>query len=476
MKTSKITIILLLLSFTAVTKAQYSGFDLSRYKLPDIKVNRLDANLDLANVTNSDHQKMYYNDSTESGTKNFQGSLNLNFYHFRNTESYQGKLQIVANTYLNPYTYTQDDNSYKRNSIDGNFWVTDINRFYNQKLNFIEIDPEISVITNNNKHEYEDFNNQDYSNNQLTAKFSLPVSVGRGRIEPVEDLRLAIYILQELNKVGRIENLPSDNIILNMASVISKIKRQRFFDSRLRKIKELEVIDSFLVANNIVTSNDINYFAVLNDQWDYAAGPVREAGFSIDAGIDDHIIFNRSLAETAGGNPEKTETHINTYDISAFFRARYCKPVNLYWQTTATLITHWGYEFTKNPKDGINPEDNYNTNFFSTFLAYSIQYLPDSRTSVALYMSGNYKNSIGDRILPITEPIVFQMKDNQFNINAGLNMYYYISPKLRLQLNSDIAYSTHHNLYSNDTQPEELKSFSKYLQHDFALTLIYSFF
>jgi hypothetical protein len=124
----------------------------------------------------------------------------------------------------------------------------------------------------------------DNHGNQLITDLSVPISIGHGRIEPIEDLRLAIYILEELNKAGRIDKMPPENVVLEMAKEISKIKKKRFFDTRIKKISELQAVDSFLLANNIVVSHDINYFAVLNDQWDYASGPSRTSGFSVNTG------------------------------------------------------------------------------------------------------------------------------------------------------------------------------------------------
>lgn len=479
MKRSKFLILLLSSLFPIILTGQYSDFDLSRYKLPDIKLNKLDVNFNLTNFVNTDQFKPSYSDSTTSGSNFFLGTLNLDYYHSRNTEKYQGDLEISAYAYRNPDNYKVDNSNSRRNTINENVLIKSTNRFYNQKLNFLEIDPEAFSSKNTYKSYYEYPGNisQRICNDQYTTNLSLPVSIGHGRIEPVEDLRLAIYILEELNKVGRIDSLPSDNVILDMAGEISKIKRQRFFDTRIRKIRELQVIDSFLIANKIVSSNDINYFAVLNDQWDYASGPARSAGFALNAGIDDHIIFNyTSLASSSnGGEPDKSVLAANTYDISGYFQARYYKPINLYWQTSGTFITSYGFEFTRNPKKKNNPEENYKTNIFSTSLGYTIQYLPNSRTSASLNLSCNYTNSRGDRTVPNSNPLVFKMNNNQFTINAGFNMYYYISPQFRIQLNSTLYYSTQ-NILNTDNYQTEFKSITNSLYHDFELTLIYSFF
>lgn len=460
---------------TLTLNAQYSGFDLSRYKLPDIKLTRIDAYINLGNTAYRYHYKPSYNDSTESRQDNFRGTLNFDFYHFRNSERYQGEFYALASGSSNNNKSVNENTNSLSNSNNLNFLVSNINRFYNQNQNFIEIDPEIS-ISGNKAHNKSSFPSSDNSDDQFITNLSIPISIGHGRIEPVEDLRLAIYILEELNKAGRIDNLPSDNVLLEMAKEISKIKRQRFFDSRIRKIRELQVVDSFLIANNIVSDNDINYFAVLNDQWDYASGPERTAGFAVNIGIDDHIILNRSHRQTSSnGADTDIREYENTYYIAGFSQVRYDKPVNLFWQTSATLKVAYGFEFTKDPQQQNVSDENYRTDIFNTMLDYSIRFLPNSRTSAELSLTGNYYNLKRDWTSSNQDPVDYKSVENRFTVNAGFNMYYYISPQFRLRINSIFNYYRFHDLYSNNTQPS-LTNLTSSLHNDFAITLIYSIF
>ena len=334
MKSSKLLLLAGLLLLTAIVNGQYSKIDLSAYKLPDIKLSRLDASFNAGNSISSDHFKPNYTDSTKSFSSILQGAANIDYYHFRNTERYQGSYEITGNFALNNYNNKPGTSSTKSNTNNISFYAAGTNRFYNSNKKFIEADPAISIYgnTSNNYSELSSGNTMDISNNHLTTDFSIPVSIGTGRIEPVEDMRLAVYILEELYKAGRADSIQPENVVIEMAKVISRIKRQRFFDTRLRKIRELNVIDSFLVANKIVSKNDISYFAVLNDQWDYAAAPARSAGFAFNLGIDDYIILDRTHLKTVidGGTPTRNEYITNTYFIGAFARVRYEKPVNLY--------------------------------------------------------------------------------------------------------------------------------------------------
>lgn len=468
------------LIFPYVLIGQLSDFDLSKYRLPDIRTNRLDLNFDFNKTGYKSLSQISNIDTTEAKQNNLSSSLNISYYHFRNSEKYQGNLLISAS--FNPLLYKNTMNELKTNSsrITTDFLIQSNSIFFNQNMNFIEINPSLSYYSSNdrNHQDLSSGSSRDDNDAQFTTNLSIPVSVGHGRIEPVEDARLAIYILEELSKAGKISNLPTDNVIIDMAKEISKIKRKRFFDSRIRKIEELKVIDSFLVANDIISSYDINYFSVLNDQWDYASGPPRESGFAISTGFDNNVSFSKFYQETILDNddPIRSNSNKNVYELGGFLKLRYAKPINLYWQVSGYLKTSYNLEFTRDPNQNNSPEENFNTNLFRTDLNFSIQFLPNSRTSFKLYLEGFYLNSQGERTIMETAPIDYMLKSNQLTLSPGLDFYYYISPQLRIQLNSalHVINSKSHTSYESPLLDDE--HIWNRFQHNISINLIYSFF
>lgn len=474
MNTLKLITLFSLLLIQNILKAQYSDFDLSKYKLPDIKTNWLDARFNLNNSHSLDRET-YTNDSPYRYLRdNFNSSLNLDYYHFRNTENYQGQIDGFGSIHPNFDRYGYSYSTEKSRSISGEFGFESTNRFYNSNLNFIEINPSVEIYSGssyNNKHFNNPDSTSDYDFTTKSYSVSLPVSIGHGRIEPVEDLRLAIYIIEELKKEGRIRNAPAENVLIEMARVISRIKRERFFDSRIKKIHELQVIDSFLVANNIVSTNDIKYFAIVNDQWDYASGPSRMSGIRLNAGIDNEIVFNRTHNK-ARINDEITEDgrgKTNTYNIFGFVKADFAKPLNLYWQTSAMIKASYGPSFIKYPLDGTSSR----INLFNAGFSYRIQYLPNSRTSFSLSFWSAYENSLKQNITNSDTERV-RRKEERINVGAGLNVYYYVSPQLRVQLVSELTnnhvYTNTDFYYYNGWTKENL------FQNSINLSLVYSFF
>jgi len=476
----KLTALFLGLILPVLLFGQFSGFDLSKYKLPDIKTDRLDLNFNLYNNHYKDLSQISNIDTAESKQNYLSGALNFSYYHFRNSEKYQGYLSIDGN--LNPLHNKTNINELitKRNAIYTDLMITSNNSFYNQNKGFIEVDPYLSYSSSNDKYhrDISTSSTRDDNYGQFTTTLSIPVLIGKGRIEPVEDLRLAIYILEELYKAGRIASIPTENVIIEMAKEISQIKRKRFFDSRIRKIEELQVVDSFLVVNDIISSNDITYFSILNDQWDYAYGPTRESGFAISAGIDNNVSFSKSSQEIILDNndPIKSDNKANVYGLGGLIKLRYARPINLYWQTSTSFSTSYIMEFTRNPDQLDNAIENFETNIFRTDLNYSLQFIPNSRTSLKLYIVGSFLNSQGKRTKINIDPIDYDLNTNRLTISPGLELYYYISPQLRVQFNSSFYLLNSNSLERYESPLLNMEHIWNRYHHSVSVNFIYSFF
>jgi hypothetical protein len=459
---------------------QFSGFDLSKYNLPDIRTRRLDLYFNLDQNAGNDISQFTDLDTTKVKQGSLSGSVNLSYYHFRNTEKYKGELTV--STYFSPQFSKSRRNDLLRESksINSSLAIQSSNSFYNKDKYFIKVDPYLSLSSGNNGY-YRDLSSvssRDEREAVYHSTLSVPVSLGHGRIEPVEDARLAIYILEELNRAGRISAIPEDNVVIEMAREISRIKKERFFDSRLRKIRELRVIDSFLVANSLISENDIDYFSVLNDQWDYAFGPSRESGLSVSAGFDNLLSFQKYYQKTIIDNmaPVTGKSSQNIFELGGFARIIYAKPVNLYWQVSGHLTASYDFAFTRDPVQTVNPVGNYLTGILRTAIGYSLQYLPNSRTSIELVIDGSYENSRAERTIMTTDPVGYQLGITKLSLYPGLIMYYYISPRFRIQLNSSCSLINHKTTSEYESVIDNVEEIWKLSQNRITLNLLYSFF
>ena len=72
----------------------------------------------------------------------------------------------------------------------------------------------------------------------------------------------------------------------------------------------------------------------MRDQWDYAAGPSRKSGFSVNTGIDNNIDRNKTMEsdpvydmDTFSWIYSKSTTTSNIYKAGGFLRIDYFKPL-----------------------------------------------------------------------------------------------------------------------------------------------------
>jgi|WetSurMetagenome_2_1015567.scaffolds.fasta_scaffold00125_1 hypothetical protein len=478
MKKRHLAIVILSFLFTFISNAQYKDFDLSLYKLPDVKFSSLDFRFNVNHSVysydierNNIMQQDIYN-------RHFAGLFDVRFYHYRNKANYQGSQSASVSVTPDYYKTKSSDNINKNNSFDVQVSLYSENRFYNSSRNFFEVNPSLTYSLNNDNDETGSRTDKENVN---SFSVSAPVSVGHGRIEPVQDARLAIYILEELSKNGKIKNTPSEAMIIDLAREISKIKNKRFFDSRIRRMEELQAVDSFLYANNIVSSDDIVYFTRLSDMWDYAAGPVRYSGFSVSAGINDYLRLLREKDETSISESVSFSDFYmtNIFGVGVFGQLQYSKPLNLYWQSDLSFNLSFDYEMNRHPSgDDGNTYDN-NLHLLHPYLSYSIRYIPNSRTSIGLSLSAQYIYQYGKTKQNgafVGDVINGTYSGNNFQPYAYFDMYYYISPQLRLQVYLSPGFSGSYQYYKFDNPSYNLNYRNSYLYNNFSLTLTYSLF
>ncbi len=455
---------------TPVSFAQ-NDFNLADYVNPDYQYQALDFGFQLRgnNSFRKDEndgnflQKHYLN-SLSSG-------INTSYYSIKNSKFYQGSQRGSVNfdSYFEKnrdvdeisYSGEASENS---NNFSGDLYLSSTNRFYNQKKRFIGINFIFSAALDNSVRKYKDDNmpmpfiyKSNSSSRQLYA--SLPILVGTGRIEAVQDARLAVYILEDLEKSGDLKKTASNNEILAFAKFITQTKNQRFFDSRIRKIAEITAIDSMLNVLGLKGQSDASYYTLLNDNWENSNGPVRMAGhrfsFGIDPGFSTYYqnsahFFNDTLASSGYANimsySKKQNQRTNSWNLGALVRYECEKPVNLYWQKSTFIQLGYSLnnDHTLNKYYATGELLNENETIFfkpdlQFQLSHTVGYFPNSRTSITLGAFTDIGQYWGD--MKYNNGI--EMGVNQFDLEAGLNLNcsYYFSPQLRFTINASGMYS-----------------------------------
>ena len=194
----KIILLLTGISLNVLTFAQLDTFNLKMYKLPELKRFELTTTLNEASSSNKNYLQSNY-------SNNLNMSYNIAFRFFKNSPKWQ--LDENISNAANLSTDHSNSNYDKTTSNMLNCNINSINRYYFIKKCFVELDG-ISSIENsnydnksNNNYYYKYYNySADESGNSLRQSLKISANIGVGRIEPVQDANLAVYILQDLKK------------------------------------------------------------------------------------------------------------------------------------------------------------------------------------------------------------------------------------------------------------------------------------
>jgi hypothetical protein len=431
----------LLLLVTITANGQLDTFDLASYKLPEIKRSQLDLNLDL---NGSSRFSSYHNEGSDK-QKNSSGSLNGPFSLSYNRYENSAKKQLTRNVELSlypdfSYVSANGETRQKSSHMGVTGVASQVYRYYYRNTLFFEPDIQLNAATTAGR--YRNAGNLSLSaDRSVSVSLEVPLLMGKGRIEPVQDARLAVYILEDLYKQGRITRIPNQEEILALASLISEIKNKRFFDYRIRKIAEIEKVDSFLQAGGFISKADARYFTTLNDNWDNSAGPLRESGRRFSAGLVPNTYFahtyNRVEYDTTL-TEYITKNNTSMFGLRAVADYTVAIPMDLHWQKNWSLNVSYGYggDWYRNPdSDSEFERGSYD---LTGKAAYGLGYYPNSRTDVTGTLSLNlfqyfrYESVSGNT-------------DRYKNLNVEpaftLNLHYYLSAQMRLNVHYDVRYA-----------------------------------
>lgn len=421
----KVCLFLLMASTFAAWSQEYKDYDLSQYRLPDITRNELDFSVNSeGDFTN------YKMDGKEERTHygNIGGNLDVTFNRYRNAQRFRGTQR--AGVQLSG-GYSRDFNGAKNRNYLVGLSYDNSSRFYGDDYEGLFFETgglaAFSIASGKNYGEVE----RETKNTQKNFSISIPLRVGKGRIERVEDARQAIYILENLAKRKVLNRTLTDEEIYEFAQVISTVKNKRFFDARLRLIDEVTAVDSFLVRSGALATNGASYFTTLYDYWMYGDLFERKSGTEISGGI------------TPGFEFAKYEEAI-AYDfkrlspaIVADVRLDYEKPMNLYWQNSAMVRLYGGYEYLHYDYEsgaGLDSKlNNYNANLNAR---YGFGYYPNSRTNINLGVEELLSwNKLANKDADLGS-------DSYVGTHTSLylDLYYYFSPQLRLAAEGNLGY------------------------------------
>jgi hypothetical protein len=449
----QLLILFCILVATLSIYAQDKNFDLSKYKFPDYKRHELDLNFNSSGYKR-DHSwnepSIEGNATTQKGgwaDSNSQSNLGLT-YSFESVT--RKSIDYLHSSISGRYTYSMNDN-YRQ--IEKNFnpefdWhFGGLKDYYlTQGKFFLEGFSNIGLSFSGTKKTIDEMVDLKNSNNHFNI--SIGLGAGLGRKEKVSDLWQANYILETLRKQKSLARELKDEDIVEFAKHASKLKNKRFFDFRLRKIAELQSLDSMLHKQGLVRDIDISYFTTLNDYWNFVEFPDRESGKILKFWLSPEY-WNSNYKSLNSSSVNSSTTYLKS---NMSFECN--KQLNLFWErifklnlTDVALVDQKKYTATDEPK-----------NLFKSAVSLEYGFFPNTRTG--LHASIEY---IGEE-LSTSQPIGYQLKYWRNEISLGINGGYYISPQL--QLNGNLRLNNGFEAYYN----------GKHQNLNYSLSLRYAIF
>lgn len=401
--------------------SQVEDYDLSKYKLPDIKRHQLDFEF-RSSGQNSSSKYFFENENYRDTIKDFQnqftGNYNLGYSFYQNTKKIQSS--ISADTYgnysktkQNRFNYYSQDNYSFNNNVALNY---DLKYFFTPTNWFVTTAPNFALSYSNYKERESDL---EYKSLYTSAK--VKIGGGKGRIEQVQDFRHAILLIEEFDKRGVSKRNVTEEEMIELSTLISQLKNKRFFDYRKQKEAELVALDSFFVEKGIVDEKSIQYYTGLEDIWTYGGLQVRESGKQVLFSITPGYVFSKNLKLEDNNINEDILMHYNLSFVSK-------NPISVKWQGNYSAGLY--HEYLKRlQQQNVNiGEKSYDS---QAFVNGEIGYYPNTRTNFSLSSKIALSNRGNEKI--------FDKERYGAQLKISTSGYYYISEKLRA------GYSVHYD-------------------------------
>jgi hypothetical protein len=260
------------------------------------------------------------------------------------------------------------------------------------------------------------------------------IMMGHGRLEPISDVNLALFLVNDLDFDGLLTREVSDSELSLIAEQMARARYQRIFDSRERRKYELVKIDSMVQALDLVNAYDINYFTILADNWNYAFRPGRSRGTTFSFGISPLLYFDhtQNKVKMDGQTVQDIDVNERLFGIYGILQYQSETPMTLSRQRS------FGGEFTIGYDDYRRTIPDFTPQHFgfpgATISAfYGLSFYPNSRTIWTNYIDGIFRGIY---------------EDEDFGYAAQLRLYssltYFLSPRVQVTGNFNVSWNDFH--------------------------------
>jgi len=436
MKSTLVALSLLLPAITLLA-VEPEKPDLSGYYTPDIVRNQLDLQFNSNSFFNAtEASSNTHNSVAKSNTLDLKGNVTANLQRYVNTRKLISTFSAGAASSTNfnhqrsestddvqlmperRRNYTTLTNNQLGVNWENNHYLID--KFYL----YYSLGANVSH-TNNLSRAIRESDLQSFENKaaeRTRSALLVPgIGLGVGRIERVDDMRQAIYIVDAIQQQGRLNRQLTRDELFRFSQLISAVKNKRFLDSRLHLIDEITTVDGFLTGNGLVDKSDAAYFTSLYDMWQYGDLFSRKSGSELQLRMlprfsvsDTRNYLNSMIPDTSHLITEVNNGFYGQADLVYTYE----KPFRLNWQHSARAGA-----IASLSKSVMNDTEWPAYTSAEVFAGYQLGFYPSTRTylkagiSQSLW-SGKDENAADWTLLAQTE--------------LQSSVYYYVSRQVRV--------------------------------------------
>lgn len=304
----------------------FSTFPLDEFRLPDIdwKALEVEGNLDGS----------YSNINVKTPDRNRSGSffspgLGLDYERFVNRENRQAEYDVQ---FFGDFSSSRDkDELFNRDETERNLQQFLIANYDNRAYRGTKFTHTgMTFLSQYNYNRVEDRDNGGLSifkSVYFSPEIRPAIGFGTGRLEPVSDVAVALFLLKDAVDIGLAASAISKEKVYAFASRMAQLRNERVLDFRRQRINELRGLYTFMQEQGLVLQDDPGFFTVLTDNWIFNRY-TRNAGRRWTFLATPHYKYEFSNNQNSPFPPDKNHND----EIGLELRAEFTKqhPVNLY--------------------------------------------------------------------------------------------------------------------------------------------------
>jgi hypothetical protein len=281
--------------------AQDYNFNEFKYPTIDLKGMTINGSSDIGN-NNFINSSLINPSGILFRDRYFGLSLNadLNYFTLTNNEKTQGNSSLIPFFSTNFYQRIDSPDSIlvdEQKNYYFNVFYTSTKRTYHNPKTYIEWGLKGNSILHYIKNEV-DFTQggsiDDLKESQHVI-LSMPLRMGKGRIEPISTVFLANFIMEELKEQGIISDPISQDSLFALGRLVASVFNTRIFDSRVLKKEQLRQINKWLKSQSRgVAIDDLELYLIIQDNIFSSFFSNRNSGNRLSFGIEPEINYTNS--------------------------------------------------------------------------------------------------------------------------------------------------------------------------------------